>query len=59
MIFLKILGGLVFLSILGIYVIFKIIERQEALLFISGNKGFKKSKDQEIYDGLNPIWNDK
>lgn len=47
------------LIILGAYVIIRLIERQANLLF-SGYHHVKKkkSKDEELYEEVNPVWKD-
>jgi hypothetical protein len=59
MLLLKVLGLISVSVILGAYVILRLIERQANLLFSGVHKiKKKKSKDEELYDEVNPIWKD-
>jgi len=58
MIVLKVLGTSVLLILIGTCVLLRLIERQTDLLF-GHYRDHKKSKDEETYDEVNPIWKDR
>jgi len=58
MFILKVLGTSALLILVGAYICLRLIERQADSLF-GHYYDHKKSKDEETYDEVNPIWKDR